>query len=72
VKAIQYLCNELKCESVAEMIEDDSQATLLREIGVEFGQGYLYAKPSAEVYSQNRARLVEKPRAAPAAGRSRV
>jgi PAS domain S-box-containing protein len=72
VKAIQFLCDELKCESVAEMIEDDSQAALLREIGVEFGQGYLYAKPGAEVYSQNRARLVEKPRAAPVPGRSRV
>jgi EAL domain-containing protein (putative c-di-GMP-specific phosphodiesterase class I)/GGDEF domain-containing protein len=72
VKAIQFLCKELKCESVAEMIEDDGQAKLLRELGVQFGQGYLYAKPSAQIYSQNRARLADKPQAAPIAGRSRL
>ncbi len=72
VKAIQFLCNELKCESVAEMIEEAAQAKLLRELGVKFGQGYLYGKPSPQVYSQNRARLADRPRAAaPVAGRPR-
>ena len=72
VKAIQYLCNELKCESVAEMIEDDIQAKLLRDIGVEFGQGYLYAKPSPQIYSHNRVRVADKSRASPATGWTRV
>jgi EAL domain-containing protein (putative c-di-GMP-specific phosphodiesterase class I) len=65
VKAIQFLCDELKCESVAEMVEEDVQAQLLRDIGVDFGQGYLYAKPSPEIYSQNRA----QPSGRPVAGR---
>jgi EAL domain-containing protein (putative c-di-GMP-specific phosphodiesterase class I) len=72
VKAIQFLCNELKCESVAEMIEDDIQAKLLRDIGVEFGQGYLYAKPSPQIYSHNRVRVADKPRTSPATGWTRV
>lgn len=72
VKAIQFLCNELKCESVAEMIEEAAQAKLLRELGVAFGQGYLYGKPSPQVYSQNRARLIDKPHAAPVAARPRA
>jgi EAL domain-containing protein (putative c-di-GMP-specific phosphodiesterase class I)/GGDEF domain-containing protein len=63
VKAIQFLCRELKCESVAEMVEDESQAQLLREIGVQFAQGYLFGKPGPEILSQNRARLMERPRA---------
>jgi EAL domain-containing protein (putative c-di-GMP-specific phosphodiesterase class I) len=68
VKAIQYLCDELKCESVAEMIENGIQAKLLRDLGVEFGQGYLYAKPSAQVHLHNRGRRADKPRASSAAG----
>ncbi|MBI3516291.1 MAG: EAL domain-containing protein [Proteobacteria bacterium] len=69
VKAIQFLCDELKCESVAEMVEDEPQAKLLREIGVEFGQGYLYAKPADQFLTQNRARLVDTPRPSPVAAR---
>jgi EAL domain-containing protein (putative c-di-GMP-specific phosphodiesterase class I) len=72
VKAIQFLCNELKCESVAEMIEDELQAKLLGDIGVEFGQGYLYAKPRPQIYSRNLVRVADRPRAASSAGWTRV
>jgi EAL domain-containing protein (putative c-di-GMP-specific phosphodiesterase class I) len=68
VKAIQYLCDELKCESVAEMIEDDLQAKLLGDIGVAFGQGHLFAKPTPQIYSHHRAQLGRRPRAASSAG----
>ena len=72
VKAIQFLCRELKCESVAEMIEEESQAVLLREIGVRYGQGYLYAKPSEKFYLQDRARPADRPNLAPVAARPRA
>jgi EAL domain-containing protein (putative c-di-GMP-specific phosphodiesterase class I) len=72
VKAVQYLCDELKCESVAEMIEDELQAKLLGDIGVAFGQGYLYAKPRPQIYSRNLVRVADKPRAASSAGWTRV
>ncbi len=69
VKAIQFLCKELKCESVAEMIEEENQAKLLRELGVPFGQGYLYGKPAPQHMLQNRARLADKPKTPPVAAR---
>lgn len=61
VKTIKFLCRELKCESVAEMIEEESQAGILREIGIDYGQGYLFAKPSDHVYSNNRNKSAFKP-----------
>jgi EAL domain-containing protein (putative c-di-GMP-specific phosphodiesterase class I) len=72
VKAIQFLCNELKCESVAEMIEEENQARLLRELGVKFGQGYLYGKPNDQHLSQNRSRPVDKPRTGSVPVRTRL
>jgi EAL domain-containing protein (putative c-di-GMP-specific phosphodiesterase class I)/GGDEF domain-containing protein len=73
VKTIQFLCTEMKCESVAEMIEGEAESTILRELGVDMGQGYLYGKPTDQVYSHNRARLAEKPRAgAPLPSRQRA
>ncbi len=34
-------------KTVAETIETEAQARLMREIGVEFGQGYLFGRPGA-------------------------
>jgi EAL domain-containing protein (putative c-di-GMP-specific phosphodiesterase class I) len=30
---------------VAECIEDDAQLQILREMGCDFGQGYLFSRP---------------------------
>ena len=49
LKAIAGLCHDLGITTIAEMIEDDDQADMLREAGVRFGQGYLYGKPSFDV-----------------------
>lgn len=64
VKAIQFLCNEMKCESVAEMIEGEAEGTILRELGVVMGQGYHYGKPADQVLSNDRSRLGQRPGAA--------
>jgi EAL domain-containing protein (putative c-di-GMP-specific phosphodiesterase class I) len=41
----------LGLESVAEGVETDEQAKLLKEMGCQFAQGYLYSKPiSAEAF----------------------
>jgi EAL domain-containing protein (putative c-di-GMP-specific phosphodiesterase class I) len=45
---------------------------ILREIGVRYGQGYLYAKPGEKFYLHNRARLVDKPNVIPAVVRPRA
>jgi len=47
VKTIESLAVNLGIETVAEGIETDEQFTLLKEIGCDFGQGYLIARPQA-------------------------
>jgi len=49
LKSIAGLCHDLGITTIAEMIEEDAQADMLRDAGVRFGQGYLYGKPSFDV-----------------------
>ncbi|WGM31595.1 EAL domain-containing protein [Brevundimonas sp. NIBR11] len=42
------LCRSLKVETIAEMIETQGAADILREIGVDQGQGWLFGKAEAE------------------------
>lgn len=46
LKAMVQLCKSMKMEVVAEQIETPEQAKYLNELGVDFGQGYLYHRPS--------------------------
>ena len=43
------LARTLELEVIAEGIETPQQLETLRELGVEFGQGYLLGRPSASV-----------------------
>ena len=45
VKATLFIAKELNCRTVAEGIETPRQAQLLRELGADYLQGFLYAKP---------------------------
>ena len=42
------LCRSLKVETIAEMIETEDVAEILREVGVDQGQGWLFGKAEAE------------------------
>ena len=42
------LCRSLKVETIAEMIETQAAADILREVGVDQGQGWLFGKAEAE------------------------
>jgi EAL domain-containing protein (putative c-di-GMP-specific phosphodiesterase class I)/GGDEF domain-containing protein len=46
LKAIVHLCEDLKMGTIAEMIETEQQATRLRELGINYGQGYLFGRPN--------------------------
>lgn len=48
VQHLTDLCRELKVTTVAEMVETEETAEILRKIGVDYGQGFLFARPSAE------------------------
>ena len=45
LRAMVSLCRELQVRTVAEMVETRDQAEALREIGIDFGQGWLFGKP---------------------------
>ena len=47
LKAIVALCRDLSTATIAEMIETEAQARRLAEIGVGFGQGFLFGRPAA-------------------------
>jgi EAL domain-containing protein (putative c-di-GMP-specific phosphodiesterase class I) len=49
LKAVAGLCHDLGIATIAEMIEDESCAAMLRECRVRYGQGYMFGKPSFDV-----------------------
>lgn len=49
VKAIVNLAKNINSQLIAEGIETKEEYEMLLDIGVEYGQGYLFAKPSAEL-----------------------
>ncbi|HEX9466459.1 MAG TPA: EAL domain-containing protein [Alphaproteobacteria bacterium] len=49
LKAMASLCQDLGTATIAEMIETEAQARLITELGVGFGQGYLFGKPAPEL-----------------------
>lgn len=61
LKAMVTLCTDLGVSIVAEMIETESQAKLLAELGVQYGQGYLFGKPALDVAFQPPSAPAAKP-----------
>lgn len=49
VLAIQRLCAELGIQTVAEKVEMPEQAQVLRTIGIDKGQGWLFGKPDENI-----------------------
>jgi PAS domain S-box-containing protein len=45
IRSIASLCDGLGIATIAEMIEDETTARVVREAGVTHGQGYLYGRP---------------------------
>ena len=49
LKAMAKLCYELGTATVAEMVETEEQAVAMADMGVGYGQGYLFGKPTPEL-----------------------
>jgi diguanylate cyclase (GGDEF)-like protein/PAS domain S-box-containing protein len=45
IQGIHTIARHLNCKVVAEGIETPSQRDALRDMGIEFGQGYLFSRP---------------------------
>jgi EAL domain-containing protein (putative c-di-GMP-specific phosphodiesterase class I)/DNA-binding response OmpR family regulator len=43
---LQYFAFKTGCRLIAEGVESDGEADVLRRLGVEYGQGYLFGKPA--------------------------
>jgi EAL domain-containing protein (putative c-di-GMP-specific phosphodiesterase class I) len=48
LRAMANLCSELGIRTIGEMVEDERSVHLLRELQVNFGQGFYFAKPSTD------------------------
>ena len=46
LKSFALLCNDLNIETIAEWVETEEQAELLKSLNVTYGQGYLYGRPN--------------------------
>lgn len=49
LKAMASLCSDLGIATVAEMVEDESNLAFLKQCGVDYGQGWLFGKPSFDI-----------------------
>lgn len=67
LKAMANLCGDLGIATVAEMVEDESNLAFLRQCGVDYGQGWLFGKPSADITDFER-QVPAVPRASRRAG----
>ena len=61
VSSIAKLCAELGCGTIGEMIETDAEATAAIDLGIGYGQGWLYGRPEPSPQANN----VKAPIAAP-------
>lgn len=52
VKNLTQMCADLGVKVIAEFVEDIKQVDVLRELGVGYGQGYLFGKPDPEPRSK--------------------
>ncbi|HLI11033.1 MAG TPA: EAL domain-containing protein [Alphaproteobacteria bacterium] len=46
LKSIVALCRDLSVRTIAEMVESEEQAKMLRELGVDLGQGFMFGRPA--------------------------
>jgi EAL domain-containing protein (putative c-di-GMP-specific phosphodiesterase class I) len=46
LKSIASLCREIGTETIAEMVETETEMSQLKGIGIDYGQGFLFGKPS--------------------------
>ncbi|MCZ6861559.1 MAG: EAL domain-containing protein [Alphaproteobacteria bacterium] len=49
LRAIVSLCRDLGVATVAEMVEEEAHVRFLIDSGLDYGQGYLFGNPSAEL-----------------------
>ena len=54
LNATSTLCQELGIKTVAEWVETEEHARLIKKIGIDFGQGYYFGMPQATMVGAGR------------------
>ena len=56
VKNLTQMCRDLNIDVIAEMIEQEAQSERMQDLGVQYGQGYLFGKatPKPEYDNQKK------------------
>ena len=49
IRSIVMLWRDLGIDTVGEMVETEESSSFLREVGVRYGQGYLFGKPTRDI-----------------------
>jgi EAL domain-containing protein (putative c-di-GMP-specific phosphodiesterase class I)/PAS domain-containing protein len=49
LKAISQLCQDLGIQTIGEMVEDARTMWLLRDLGIDYGQGFFFGRPQVDV-----------------------
>lgn len=49
LRSIIMLCNDLEIKTIAEWVETEEQAELLKSLNVTYAQGYLYGRPNTGI-----------------------
>jgi EAL domain-containing protein (putative c-di-GMP-specific phosphodiesterase class I) len=52
VRHLVALCRSLNVKTTAEMVEDQAALDQLKQIGVDYGQGWIFGKPNASPLRQ--------------------
>ncbi len=52
-KSITDFARKIHCEIIAEGIEEEEDRKALQDLGIPFGQGYLFARPSENPFGSN-------------------
>lgn len=48
IRAIARLCHDIRVQTVAKFVEEESQAITLNNLGINHGQGYYFGKPEPD------------------------
>ena len=72
LKSIVDVCRELDVETIAEHIEDERAAAVMRGLGIRFGQGYHFGRPAPELGDARAKSAKSSSKSSPGPKRDRV
>jgi len=54
IGSLKFLCDNLRVETIAEYVEDETTLKYIQSIGIDYSQGYYIGKPSPQILQSNK------------------